>query len=107
MVPSRARTGRKRGGAGPRTREPSGTGQCTMLWAQRWSRTRTGRWRRAGGLGQRCCVTVVIRSKNKHASRHFHATEHPLVPSFQPDEDWVRCYVDKVFMEPIQLEEGR
>jgi Zn ribbon nucleic-acid-binding protein len=27
-----------------------------------------------------CCES----SKNKHATKHFHATEHPLVQSFQP-----------------------
>jgi hypothetical protein len=47
------------------------------------------------------------KSKNKHASKHFHATEHPLVQSFQPDEDWIWCFVDKVVMEPAQLVEGR
>ena len=39
-------------------------------------------------------------SKNKHATKHFHATEHPLVRSFQPDEDWIWCYIDEVVMEP-------
>ncbi len=28
------------------------------------------------------------------------ATEHPLVQSFQPGEDWIWCYVDEVVMEP-------
>ena len=39
-------------------------------------------------------------SKNKQPTRHFHATEHPLVQSFQPGEDWIWCYVDEVVMEP-------
>jgi hypothetical protein len=39
-------------------------------------------------------------SKNKHATRHFHATGHPLVQSFQPGEDWIWCYMDQVVMEP-------
>lgn len=30
-----------------------------------------------------CCDS----SKNKHATRHFHATKHPLVQSFEPGED--------------------
>ena len=42
-----------------------------------------------------CCDS----SKNKHATKHFHATEHPLVQSFQPGEDWIWCYVDEVVME--------
>ena len=43
-----------------------------------------------------CCDS----SKNKHATKHFHAMEHPLVQSFEPGEDWVFCYVDEVVMEP-------
>ena len=34
-------------------------------------------------------------------SKHFHATEHPLVQPFRPDEDWIWCYVDEVVMEPV------
>jgi uncharacterized UBP type Zn finger protein len=43
-----------------------------------------------------CCDS----SPNRHATAHFHATEHPLVQSFQPGEDWIWCYVDEVVMEP-------
>ena len=38
-------------------------------------------------------------SKNKHATKHFHATRHPLIKSFEPGEDWIWCYVDKVMLE--------
>jgi uncharacterized UBP type Zn finger protein len=41
-----------------------------------------------------CCDS----SKNKHATRHFHATSHPIVQSFQPGEDWRWCYVDEVYL---------
>jgi uncharacterized UBP type Zn finger protein len=34
-------------------------------------------------------------SKNKHASKHFHATGHPLVQSFEPGETWIWCFVDQ------------
>jgi uncharacterized UBP type Zn finger protein len=37
-------------------------------------------------------------SKNKHASKHFQATGHPIIRSFQPNEDWMWCYVDKVLL---------
>lgn len=37
-------------------------------------------------------------SKNKHATQHFHVTEHPIIRSFQPGEDWQWCYVDQVFL---------
>ena len=43
-----------------------------------------------------CCDS----SKNKHATKHFHTTEHPLVQSFEPGEDWIFCYVDQVVMMP-------
>ena len=39
-------------------------------------------------------------SKNRHATRHFRASEHPIVKSFEPGEDWIWCYVDEVVMLP-------
>jgi thioredoxin reductase (NADPH) len=33
-------------------------------------------------------------SRNTHATRHFHATGHPVVKSFEPGEDWAWCYAD-------------
>lgn len=35
-------------------------------------------------------------SKNKHASKHHKATNHPIIMSFQPNEEWLWCYVDEV-----------
>ena len=43
-----------------------------------------------------CCDS----SPNRHATKHFHSTEHPLVQSFEPGENWIFCYVGKVVMEP-------
>jgi hypothetical protein len=43
-----------------------------------------------------CCDS----SKNRHATGHFHATEHPLARSFEPGENWIWCFVDEVVMEP-------
>ncbi len=43
-----------------------------------------------------CCDS----SKNTHATRHFHATQHPLMRSIEPGEDWLWCYVDEVTLEP-------
>jgi uncharacterized UBP type Zn finger protein len=42
-----------------------------------------------------CCDS----SKNRHATKHFHATSHPVVRSFQPGESWRWCYVDELFYE--------
>ena len=39
-----------------------------------------------------CCDS----SPNKHASAHTRATDHPIVESFEPTEDWFWCYVDEV-----------
>jgi uncharacterized UBP type Zn finger protein len=39
-------------------------------------------------------------SPNKHATRHFHQTRHPVMRSFEPGEDWGWCFVDQVMLEP-------
>ncbi len=41
-----------------------------------------------------CCDS----SKNKHATKHFHTSAHPIVESFEPGEDWRWCYVDQIFI---------
>lgn len=38
-------------------------------------------------------------SPNRHATKHFHETAHPLIRSYEPDEDWWFCYVDDLFFE--------
>lgn len=42
-----------------------------------------------------CCDN----SKNKHATKHFHQTKHPVIKSFQPGENWLWCYVDELMVE--------
>jgi uncharacterized UBP type Zn finger protein len=42
-----------------------------------------------------CCDA----SKNHHATRHFHASQHPLMRSLEPGEEWGWCYVDEVVLE--------
>ena len=42
-----------------------------------------------------CCDS----SKNKHATKHFHRTRHPVIQSFQPGEKWKWCYVDELGAE--------
>jgi uncharacterized UBP type Zn finger protein len=34
-------------------------------------------------------------SKNKHATRHFKSTGHPVIQSAEAGEDWRWCYVDE------------
>ena len=38
-------------------------------------------------------------SKNKHATKHFHKTNHPVITSFEPEENWKYCYIDDLFVE--------
>jgi uncharacterized UBP type Zn finger protein len=42
-----------------------------------------------------CCDS----SKNKHATKHFHAVHHPIVRSLEPGEHWMWCYIDEVAFE--------
>ncbi len=42
-----------------------------------------------------CCDS----SPNKHATKHFHATEHPIMKSAEPGEDWQWCFVDEIAFE--------
>lgn len=37
-------------------------------------------------------------SKNTHARKHFEATDHPVIMSYQPGEEWLWCYSDKVLL---------
>ncbi len=41
-----------------------------------------------------CCDT----SKNKHATAHFHETEHPLMKSIELFDDWAWCFVDEEYI---------
>jgi uncharacterized UBP type Zn finger protein len=42
-----------------------------------------------------CCDS----SKNKHATKHFHSTQHPIVKSIEPGENWGWCYLDEVELD--------
>ena len=42
-----------------------------------------------------CCDS----SKNKHATRHFHAAKHAVMRSVEPGETWGWCYVDELMVE--------
>ena len=45
--------------------------------------------------GTRCCDS----SPNKHATKHAHATGHPVIASGEPGERWLFCYPDEAFAE--------
>jgi uncharacterized UBP type Zn finger protein len=38
-----------------------------------------------------CCDS----SKNRHATKHYRSTTHPIVRSLEPGEHWRWCYVDE------------
>ncbi|HYD42088.1 MAG TPA: UBP-type zinc finger domain-containing protein [Anaeromyxobacter sp.] len=42
-----------------------------------------------------CCDS----SPNRHATRHYHASDHPVVKSFEPGETWAWCYADQELSE--------
>jgi uncharacterized UBP type Zn finger protein len=41
-----------------------------------------------------CCDS----SKNKHATKHFKATGHPIMKSVSPGEEFTWCYIDEVYL---------
>lgn len=45
--------------------------------------------------GVHCCDS----SKNKHATKHYRETGHPIVISAERGERWAWCYADEVFVE--------
>ena len=70
---------------------PNGCEECLKL-GMHWVHLRL--CQECGHVG--CCD----QSQGKHATKHFHASKHPIMKSFQPGEDWSWCYVDELFMEP-------
>jgi uncharacterized UBP type Zn finger protein len=42
-----------------------------------------------------CCDS----SPNKHATKHFHQTNHPIMRSLEPGENWGWCYIDQLTLE--------
>ena len=49
---------------------------------------------------QQCGVTLCCDdSPNRHATKHAHATGHPVISSAEPSERWLYCYPDDAFAE--------
>jgi uncharacterized UBP type Zn finger protein len=73
---------------------PSATGceDCLRIGAE-WVHLRL--CMTCGHVG--CCDS----SPNKHATKHFHATQHPIIKSFQPGEEWAWCFVDEVTFDEL------
>lgn len=74
----------------PKAKTPRGCEECLKM-GDTWVHLRL--CETCGHVG--CCDS----SKNKHATKHFRSTKHPIVKSFEPGEDWFWCYVDEVMFE--------
>ena len=46
-----------------------------------------------------CCNS----SKNKHATKHYHDTGHPIVKSLERGEEWAYCYADDIFYDKLPV----
>jgi hypothetical protein len=42
-----------------------------------------------------CCDS----SPNKHGTKHFNSTGHPVIKSYEPGENWKWCFIDEIFMK--------
>ena len=50
-----------------------------------------------------CCDS----SRNKHATKHFKHTGHPVMRSAERGENWGWCYIDEQMLQPAELESVR
>jgi uncharacterized UBP type Zn finger protein len=60
----------------------------------------------SGWVHLRLCLTCghvgcCDDSPNRHATKHFHATGHPMMRSFERGETWGWCYVDEIVYDPV------
>ena len=39
-----------------------------------------------------CCDS----SKNKHATKHYQRSQHPMIRSIEPGESWGWCYIHEI-----------
>jgi uncharacterized UBP type Zn finger protein len=75
-----------------KTDQPNSSGcQECLAMGDTWVHLRL--CRACGHVG--CCDS----SKNKHATKHFNATRHPIMSSLEAGEDWSWCYIDQLVLE--------
>ena len=68
---------------------PNGCAECMKLGSP-WVHLRL--CLTCGHVG--CCDSSPLR----HARLHAHSAGHPIVQSFEPDENWRWCYIDEAFV---------
>ncbi|HUQ63823.1 MAG TPA: UBP-type zinc finger domain-containing protein [Acidimicrobiales bacterium] len=69
----------------------SGCEDCLASGTQDWVHLRM--CQACGHIG--CCDN----SPGRHGTKHYVSTEHPIIRSYEPGEDWFWCYVDEVMFE--------
>ncbi|HTM20175.1 MAG TPA: UBP-type zinc finger domain-containing protein [Kofleriaceae bacterium] len=72
----------------PRTQ---GCEEC-LRTGQRWVELRL--CQTCGHVG--CCDS----SPGKHASAHYHDTDHPIIKALHSGPQWYWCYVDEEYVQP-------
>jgi hypothetical protein len=72
------------------TPSAKGCEECLKM-GSRWVHLRL--CRACGHVG--CCDD----SPNRHATKHFHATRHPIIEGYDPPEGWGWCYIDEMFLD--------
>ena len=40
-------------------------------------------------------------SPNRHATKHFRKTRHPIIEGYDPPEGWGWCYVDEISLDLV------
>lgn len=65
---------------------PDGCEEC-LATGGRWVHPRM--CMECGHVG--CCDS----SPSRHATAHARGTDHPVIQSFEPVEDWAWCYLDE------------
>ncbi|MGH9040014.1 MAG: UBP-type zinc finger domain-containing protein [Acidimicrobiia bacterium] len=74
------------------TVDPSGDGcEDCLRTGGRWVHLRM--CQACGHVG--CCD----QSPGRHATGHWHATQHPIIRSYEPGEEWFWCYPDEIGFE--------
>jgi hypothetical protein len=68
---------------------PNGDGRCQDCIREHLTPVHLRICLTCGNVG--CCDSSV----GRHADKHFHATKHPVMRSFEPGEDWRWCYKDE------------